>query len=102
MYLRVMKNEPLAQTYIKDGELSAAPSSRPDVDGLDLLSLESVFSLAALESKLVAYINDPSAAEVAFDVSTVPKVSRAQAQQESARKWWLRALRGVHRALTDL
>ncbi|KAG9038837.1 coatomer subunit gamma [Tulasnella sp. JGI-2019a] len=64
MYLKVMQSEPLAQTYIKD---------------------ESVFSLAALESKLVAYVNDPEASSVAFDVSSVPKVSRAQAQSESAR-----------------
>ncbi|KAG8885327.1 coatomer subunit gamma [Tulasnella sp. 331] len=64
MYLRVMQDEPLAQTYIKD---------------------ESMFSLAALESKLVAYVNDPEASNVAFDASSVPKVSRAQAQQEAAR-----------------
>jgi len=47
---------------------------------------ESVFSLAALESKLVAYVKDTSAAERPFDVSSVPKISRVQAAQEAARK----------------
>lgn len=47
---------------------------------------ESVFSLAALESKLVAYVKDPSATEKPFDVSSVPKISRTQAAQEAARK----------------
>lgn len=45
-----------------------------------------MFSLAALESKLVAYVKDPSAAERPFDVSSVPKISRVQAAQEAARK----------------
>lgn len=47
---------------------------------------DSVFSLAALESQLVSYVNDSAASETPFDVSGVPKVSRAQAQQESARE----------------
>lgn len=47
---------------------------------------ESVFSLAALEAKLVAYVKDPAATAQPFDVSTVPKISRAQAAQEAARK----------------
>jgi len=63
MYLKVMQDEPLAQRYVKD---------------------ESVFSLAALESKLVSYVNDAEASQTPFDATSVPKVSRAQAQQESA------------------
>jgi coatomer protein complex subunit gamma len=47
---------------------------------------ESVFSLAALEAKLVSYVKDPTAAAQPFDVSAVPKISRAQAAQEAARK----------------
>lgn len=47
---------------------------------------ESVFSLAALEAKLVAYVKDPAATEHPFDISSIPKVSRAQAAQEVARK----------------
>lgn len=48
--------------------------------------IESVFSLAALEAKLVAYVKDPSTAGYALDVSSVPKISRAQAAQEAARE----------------
>jgi hypothetical protein len=47
---------------------------------------ESTFSLAALESKLVAYVNDTSAAEAPFDASDIPKISREQAAKEAARK----------------
>lgn len=47
---------------------------------------ESVFSLAALEAKLVAYVKDPLAAALPFDASTVPKISRAQAAQDAASK----------------
>lgn len=47
---------------------------------------ESVFSLAALETKLVAYVKDPEAAEKPFDASSVPKISRAQAAQDAARE----------------
>ncbi|KAF9567853.1 coatomer subunit gamma [Agrocybe pediades] len=64
LYLKVFKVQALADTYVKE---------------------ESVFSLAALESKLVSYVKDPAAAEQPFDVSSVPKISRAQAAQEAAR-----------------
>ncbi|KAE9409206.1 coatomer subunit gamma [Gymnopus androsaceus JB14] len=46
---------------------------------------ESVFSLSALESKLVAYVQDPSASSQRLDLSSVPKISRVQAAQEAAR-----------------
>lgn len=46
---------------------------------------DSVFSLSALEAKLVSYVNDPEAAEKPFDASSIPKVSRQQAAQEAAR-----------------
>ena len=49
---------------------------------------ESVFSLSALESKLVSYMNEPDAVDVPFDIASVPKVSRAQAQQEGAREFF--------------
>lgn len=48
---------------------------------------ESVFSLDALESKLVSYVNDPSASAAPFDSSSIPKISRAQAAAEAARKF---------------
>jgi hypothetical protein len=46
---------------------------------------DSVFSLSALEAKLVAYVRDADAASQPFDYSSVPKVSREQAAQEVAR-----------------
>ncbi|KAG6911358.1 hypothetical protein DXG01_001029 [Tephrocybe rancida] len=64
LYLKVFTEKPLADTYVKE---------------------ESVFSLAALESKLVAYVKDPSASTQAFDASSVPKISRSQAAQDAAR-----------------
>ncbi|KAH9997776.1 adaptin N terminal region-domain-containing protein [Russula compacta] len=64
LYLKVIEEPRLAETYVKD---------------------DSVFSLSALESKLVAYVRDSDAAFQAFDVSSVPKVSREQAAQEVAR-----------------
>ncbi|OJA20668.1 secretion protein [Rhizopogon vesiculosus] len=64
MYLRVMKEAPLADAYVKE---------------------ESVFSLAALESKLVAYVNDVDAGAQPFDTSSIPKISRAQLAAESTR-----------------
>ncbi|KAF9451392.1 coatomer subunit gamma [Macrolepiota fuliginosa MF-IS2] len=64
MYLKIFKQKQLADAYVKE---------------------ESVFSLAALEAKLVVYIKDPATATQPFDVSSVPKISRAQAAQEAAR-----------------
>jgi len=49
------------------------------------LSSDSVFSLSALESKLVSYVNDAEAGKQPFDVSSIPKISRAQAATEVAR-----------------
>jgi hypothetical protein len=48
---------------------------------------ESFFSLAALEAKLVTYVNDPSASAKPFDASSIPKISRVQAAQEVAREF---------------
>ncbi|KAG8732322.1 coatomer subunit gamma [Ceratobasidium sp. 414] len=64
MYLKVINEESLAQSYVKD---------------------EGMFSLAALETKLVAYVNDTDAQTEAFDASDIPKISREQARAESAR-----------------
>ncbi|KAJ3721911.1 coatomer subunit gamma [Lentinula raphanica] len=64
LYLRTFKEKSLANVYVKE---------------------ESVFSLAALESKLVAYVQDPSASLQPLDLSSVPKISRVQAAQEAAR-----------------
>lgn len=51
-----------------------------------MVSIESVFSLAALESKLVAYVNDDDAREQPFDASSIPKISRVQLAAESTRQ----------------
>ncbi|KAH8997419.1 adaptin N terminal region-domain-containing protein [Lactarius akahatsu] len=64
LYLKVIEEPRLAETYVKD---------------------DSVFSLLALESKLVAYVRDTDATDQPFDVSSVPKVSRVQAAQEAVR-----------------
>jgi len=64
MYLRTMKEPVLAEAYLKEGP---------------------IYSLASLETKLVAYIKDTEAYATPFDVTTIPRVSREQAQQEAAR-----------------
>ncbi|KAJ2934308.1 hypothetical protein H1R20_g2752, partial [Candolleomyces eurysporus] len=64
LYLKAFGEKPLADAYVKE---------------------ESVFSLAALEAKLVAYVKDPAAAAQPLDTSSVPKISRVQAAQEAAR-----------------
>lgn len=81
LYLKVFGEKPLADAYVKEGKLIA-----PDMLQCANGSPESVFSLAALEAKLVAYVKDPAAATQPLDVSSVPKISRAQAAQEAARK----------------
>ncbi|KZT08586.1 coatomer subunit gamma [Laetiporus sulphureus 93-53] len=64
MYLEVYEEPSLADTYIKE---------------------ESIYSLSALESKLVSYISDPEAMEKPFDASSIPKISREQAAKDAAR-----------------
>ncbi|KAJ7805178.1 coatomer subunit gamma [Mycena olivaceomarginata] len=64
LYLKVFKTQTLVEPYIKE---------------------DSVLSLAALESKLVSYVKDTTASAQPFDVSAIPKISRAQAALESAR-----------------
>ncbi|KAF9075003.1 coatomer subunit gamma [Rhodocollybia butyracea] len=64
LYLRTFKEKALSDVYVKE---------------------ESVFSLAALETKLVSYIQDPTASVQPLDLSSVPKISRVQAAQEAAR-----------------
>ncbi|KAJ7508610.1 coatomer subunit gamma [Mycena galericulata] len=64
LYLKVFKTQTLVEPYIKE---------------------DSVLSLAALESKLVSYVKDSASSAQPFDVSSIPKISRAQAALESAR-----------------
>jgi len=48
------------------------------------ICVEATYSLAALESELVGYVKDNSRHSTAFDISTIPKVSRDQAAAEIA------------------
>ncbi|CAE7122410.1 unnamed protein product [Rhizoctonia solani] len=80
MYLKVIDEDELAQTYVKDGAL-LIHSFQTGTDA----EIEGVFSLAALESKLVAYVNDADAQTESFDASEIPRVSKEQAKAESAR-----------------
>lgn len=64
LYLKIFQERQLADSYVRE---------------------ESVFSLSSLEAKLVAYMKDPAATAQPFDASDVPKISRQQAAQESAR-----------------
>lgn len=83
MYLRMFKESLMADTYVKEGELLDVFSVRDPTHRI----LESVFSLDVLELKLVSYVNDPSASATPFDASSIPKISRAQAAAEAARRF---------------
>ncbi|EIW73462.1 hypothetical protein TREMEDRAFT_70972 [Tremella mesenterica DSM 1558] len=61
MYIKVLEEKALADIFVRE---------------------EATFSLAALESELVSYVKDDSRHSTAFDISSIPKVSREQAQAE--------------------
>lgn len=63
MYVKVLEDKQLADVYVRE---------------------EATFSLAALESELVTYVKDDSRHTSAFDLASVPKVSREQAAAEVA------------------
>ncbi|KAK8858695.1 hypothetical protein IAR55_002924 [Kwoniella newhampshirensis] len=63
MYIKVLEEKSLADIFVRD---------------------EAQFSLATLENELVSYVKDESKHSSAFDVSSIPKVSREQAQAEVA------------------
>lgn len=48
-------------------------------------TLESTFSLGALEAKLVSYMGDASASAVPFDFASIPKVSKEQSLENALR-----------------
>ena len=79
---QVIGRSQLTETYIKDGAflvfLCVACACF-----CSLFGVESVFSLAALELKLVAYIQDLDVSDVPFDASSIPKISKEQVRQES-------------------
>ncbi|CAG8677291.1 79_t:CDS:10, partial [Acaulospora morrowiae] len=64
LYLKLLDDEENAEKYVKD---------------------DSTYSLAALEKQLVQYVSDPEASEKPFDLSAVPKITKAQAEAEDLR-----------------
>lgn len=86
MYLKVYQEPPLADAYVKEGTNLIMGSIA--IKFLRIFS-ESFFSLSALEAKLVSYISDPEAPAQPFDVTSIPKISRAQAAKEVARAYIL-------------
>lgn len=82
--LKLMQDEPLANTFVRDGELIAALSeSKGSVAYASLRRTDSTFSLDALESRLAAYIADTTSAEQPFDLTAVPKVSKEQVLEQA-------------------
>ncbi|ELU36251.1 coatomer gamma subunit (Gamma-coat protein) [Rhizoctonia solani AG-1 IA] len=69
MYLKVIEEEELAQTYVKDGEMR----------------FPMVNSCEQRLTGLVAYVNDTDAQTESFDASEIPRISKDQAKAESAR-----------------
>ncbi|KAL7423011.1 coatomer subunit gamma [Cryptotrichosporon argae] len=63
MYIKVLDEKTLADVYVRE---------------------EATFSLAALETQLVSYIQNDSAQSSTFDIASVPKISREQAAAEIA------------------
>lgn len=61
MYVKVLEDKELADVYVRE---------------------EATFSLASLESELATYVKDGSRHATAFDLASVPKVSREQAAAE--------------------
>ena len=86
LYLKVYEDPPLMNTYVKEGSVVRFTSLRQR----SYRCTESIFSLAALESKLVSYISDPESLDKPFDTSSIPKVSKEQAAKESARECQVR------------
>ena len=86
MYIKVLEEKSLADVFVKEGEpASSLTYSTTVFDGLFTDNiLVATFSLAALETELVAYVKDDTRHSQAFDVSSVPKVSKEQAAAEVA------------------
>jgi coatomer protein complex subunit gamma len=93
--LKLMGDEPLANSFIRDGALACrllrAPKLIPSVSS----PLESTFSLDALEAKLTAYIADSDALSAPFDFNAVPKVSKEQSLENALRTSRPSFLRGA-------
>lgn len=78
MYIKVLEEKRLADVFVREGAWDFnLERSRVDF-------AEATFSLAALESELVSYVGDSARHTQAFDVASVPKISRDQAAAEVA------------------
>ncbi|CAG8444222.1 9166_t:CDS:10 [Diversispora eburnea] len=64
LYLKLLDDEERAEKYIKD---------------------DSTYSLSVLEKQLVQYVSNPEEYEKPFDLSSVPKITKAQAEVENLR-----------------
>ncbi|KAG9290005.1 hypothetical protein G9A89_010311 [Geosiphon pyriformis] len=64
LFLKLMEDDESAEKYVKD---------------------DSTYPLDVLEKQLVQYINTPGAVEKPFDLETVPKITKAQAEAEKSR-----------------
>ncbi|GBC03868.1 hypothetical protein RclHR1_05380005 [Rhizophagus clarus] len=64
LYLKLIDDKESAEKYVND---------------------DSTYSLAALERQLVQYVSNPESSEKPFDLSAVPKITKAQAEAENLR-----------------
>ncbi|CAG8566045.1 9819_t:CDS:10 [Ambispora gerdemannii] len=64
LYLKLLEDEAGAEKYVKD---------------------DSTYSLSALEEQLVQYVSTLEATEKPFDLSAIPKITKAQAEAENTR-----------------
>ncbi|CAG8496755.1 5008_t:CDS:10 [Ambispora leptoticha] len=64
LYLKLLEDETSAEKYVKD---------------------DSTYSLSALEKQLVQYVSTSEATEKPFDLSAIPKITKAQAEAENTR-----------------
>ncbi|CAB4485224.1 uncharacterized protein OCT59_003972 [Rhizophagus irregularis] len=62
LYLKLIDDNESAEKYVKD---------------------DSTYSLAALERQLVQYVSNPESSEKPFDLSDIPKITKAQAEAEN-------------------
>lgn len=85
--LKLLNDEPLADTFVRDGETVPRSSMPPFLSANRIRSCTaSTFSLDALETRLAAYVADTESSIAPFDFASVPKVSKEQALEAARRK----------------
>ena len=86
LYLKVLNEQALADVYVREGAFSLfVQEILGDADLAFQFFAEGTFPLASLESELAAYVSHPEKQEQAFDITTIPKISREQAAAEVPR-----------------